>query len=109
MQTIPIAKVESEMVLAKDVRRPDNPSGPPICGKGVVLTQSLISRLRDMGIQTLTVEGHPVWMEGDVTLEEQLEALERRFKKAGTDPVMNKLKDFYRQHILRSMGEQDGR
>jgi hypothetical protein len=109
MQTIPIAKAEAEMVLAKDVRLPDNPDGPPLCGAGVVLTLSLIIRLRDKGIQSLTVEGHPVWLEGDLTLEEQLAALDRRFKKVASNPRMLTLKDIYRAQILRSMGEPDER
>ena len=109
MQTIPIAKAEAEMVLAKDVKRPDNPNGPTLCGKGVPLTSSIILRLRALEIQTLTVEGHPVWMDGDISLDEQLEALERRFKKVANNPLMSKLKDIYRAQILRSMGESDGR
>ncbi len=109
MQTIPIAKAEAEMVLAKEVRRLDNPDGPPLCGAGVVLTLSLIIRLRDMGIQSLTVEGHPVWLEGDLTLEEQLAALDRRFKKVASNPRMLTLKNIYRAQILRFMGEPDER
>ena len=109
MQTIPIAKAEAKMVLAKDVKRPDNPNGPTLCGKDVLLTSSIIMRLRDLGIQTLTVEGHPVWLDGDISLEEQLEALERRFKKVANNPLMLKLKEIYRTQILRSMGESDGR
>ena len=109
MQTIPIATAEAEMILSKDVKHPDNPDGPPLCGIGVVLTTSLIMRLRNMGIQTLTVEGHPVWIEGDISLEEQLDALERRFKKVANNPLMLKLKDIYRMQILRSMGAVDGR
>ncbi len=109
MQTIPIVTATADMVLAKDVKRSDNPDGPPLCGKGVVLTSSLINRLENMGIKTVTVEGHPVWIEGDVTIEQQLAALERRFKKVANLPLMQSLMEMYRLQILRSMGEADGR
>jgi hypothetical protein len=108
MQNIPIALAAAEMVLAKEIRRPDNPSGPPICGKGVILSLPLIMRLRDMGVQTVTVEGHPVVMPGDKPLEEQLEQLDRRFRKVMNDPLMVKLKEIYRDQIIRAMGVHDG-
>lgn len=109
MQNIPITLAEPGMVLAKDVRRGDNPNGPPVCGKGMELTAPLLMRLQNMGIAAVIVEGHPIWMEGDQTLEEQLKALERRFAKTAGDPLMAKLKEIYRAQISKSMGEPDGR
>lgn len=108
MQTIPIALAAPEMVLARDVKRTDNPTGPPICGKGIVLTESLIERLKTMGIKMLSVEGHPVWQEGDKTLPELLELLDRRFRKVTQDPLMMQLKEIYRVRLIRSMGQEDG-
>src|ERR1043165_2958246 len=108
MQNIPIALVEAGMILAKDVRRPDNPAGPPVCGKGIELTAPLIMRLQDMGIRSLVVEGHPVWQEGDKTLEEQLADLDKRFAKACDKPLMGMLKNVYRDYIIKSMGEFHG-
>jgi len=105
MQKIPISLAQSGMMLAKDVVRAENPNGPPICGKGVELTDSLIDRLRNMGIQSVTVQGHPVWMEGDKTLDEMLKDLDRRFSRVADDPLTGKLKNIYRDHIIRSMGE----
>ncbi|HOP41295.1 MAG TPA: hypothetical protein PLI53_09655, partial [Geobacteraceae bacterium] len=70
MQRIPISFAEPGMVLAKEIVRPDNPAGPALCGAGMELTESLINRLRDMGVQTLIVKGHPVCMEGDKSLED---------------------------------------
>ncbi len=60
MQKIPMALVLPGMVLAQDIKNEDNPDGPPLCGKGVHLTEALISRLQRMDIQSITVEGHPV-------------------------------------------------
>lgn len=109
MQTIPMALAAADMVLARDIKRTDNPDGPPICGRGTVLTDSLVERLKNLGIQTVTVEGHPVWIEGDVTLEDMLAELDRRFCKVDDVPLMQKLKELYRANIIRSMGGESGR
>jgi len=107
MQNIPILLAAPEMVLARDVRRSDSQSGPPICGKGVVLSESLIERLKAMGVQQVTVEGHPVWLEGDKTLPELLELLEKRFRKVDHEPLMNRLKEIYKAQLIRSMDGAD--
>lgn len=105
MQKIPISLAQPGMNLAKDVVRAENPHGPPICGKGVELTETLIERLRQMGIQSITVEGHPVPMEGDKTVDELLGDLDRRFRRTADDPLTGALKEIYRNRIIRSMGE----
>lgn len=102
MQNIPILLVSSGMVIAKDVMRPDNPEGFPVCGKGTPLSDSLIERLKQIGVQSITVEGHPVKMEGEVSPEEQLAALEKRFRKISGDPIMTLVKEKFQNHIIRS-------
>lgn len=109
MQNIPLALAEPDMVLAKELKREENPDGPPICGKGVVLTDSLIARLESMGVQTVTVAGRPVRMDGDQTLEEMLDALDKRFRRVENDPLMMKVKEVHVRLIEKSMGETDGR
>ncbi|WP_298439126.1 hypothetical protein [Geobacter sp.] len=105
MQTIPIALAEPEMVLARAVKRADNPQGPPICGKGTVLTSSLIERLRNMGVKTLTVEGQPVAApEGEKGVDELLAGLDRRFSRVESIPLMQRLKEICRAIIIRSQG-----
>ncbi len=105
MQAIPLILALPGLTLAKDIENIDNPDGPPICGKGVVLNESLIGRLKHMGIQSITVEGHPVKMEGEKTLAEMLEILDKRFKKVIDDPLMKKLKEVYRKNIISSMSK----
>lgn len=105
MQRIPISLAKPGMLLAKDLVRPENPAGPAICGKGMELTDSLLERLRNMGIQSLTVQGHPVWMEGDKTLEQLLQELEYRFSHVDQDPLTSCLKNVYRTYLISSMGE----
>jgi hypothetical protein len=102
MQKIPMALVLPGMILAQDIKNEDNPDGPPLCGKGVQLTESLIDRLNRMGIQSLTVEGHPVKIEGEQSIEEELAVLDKRFKKVIDDPLMKKLKDMYRAQIIKA-------
>lgn len=110
MQKIPIAQSQPGMTLAKDVIRPDNPNGPPLCGKGVELTAPLIMRLQNMGVQSLIVEGHPLWQEGDKTLGELLADLDHRFCRVADKPHMQTIKDIYRSCIIKSMEgtAQDG-
>jgi hypothetical protein len=105
MQRIPFSLAQPGMILAKDVVRTENPNGPPICGKGVELSETLIERLRNMGIQSITVEGHPVWLEGDKTLDELLADLDHRFRRVANDPLTGKLKEVYRNYLIRSQGE----
>jgi hypothetical protein len=109
MQKIPITQAVPGMVLAQEIKNSDNPSSMTICGKGVKLTDSLISRLTQMGVQSVSVEGHPVKEEGDATLEEMLEKLDKRFSRVEDDDLMKKVKEIYRKQIFRSMGETDGR
>lgn len=109
MQNIPISLATPGMVVAMEVKSSDDPAAMTICGKGVKLTASLIDRLRQMQIQSLTVEGHPVKMEGESSVEEMLIALDQRFSRVANDPLMMQVKELYRKHIQRSMGEPSGR
>jgi hypothetical protein len=109
MQKIPISLAATGMVLAKEIKSSDDPASMTICGKGIKLTESLIDRLRQMGIQSLTVEGHPIAIDGEASLDEMLAALDKRFRRVANDPLMMKVKELYRKHILRSMGEPSGR
>jgi hypothetical protein len=102
VQNIPILLAASGMVTAKEVMRPDNPEGFPVCGKGTTLSESLVERLKSMGVQSITVEGHPVEMEGEVSTAEKLAALDKRFRKISGDPVMAMVKEKFRNHIIQS-------
>jgi hypothetical protein len=104
MQNIPIALATPDMVLAREIRRPDSPAGPPICGSGIVLTESLLERLKTLGIQTVTVEGHPVTIQGEKGLDELLQELDSRFNKVSKDSLMRKLKEMFREKLVESWG-----
>jgi len=66
------------MVLGKDVLTSD---GRVLCGKGTSLTTTIIERIRKMDISYITVEGHPVQVEGEKTLEQELRDIEKRFSR----------------------------
>jgi len=109
MQNIPLTLAKAGMVVAKELKVSEDPASMTICGKGVKLTDSLINRLEQMGIQSVNVEGHPVKMEGESSVEEMLAALEQRFRRAGDDPLMLMIKDIYKKQIRRSMGGAGGK
>ncbi len=102
MQKIPLSLAFNGMILAQEIKNPDNPEGPPLCGKGVVLSSSLIERLYKIGVQSITVEGHPVKIEGEKTLDEELSSLEHRFRKVKDDPNMRILKEIYKIQIIKA-------
>ena len=109
MQNIPLTLAKAGMVIAKEIKASEDPASMTICGKGITLTDSLLNRFEQMGIQSVNVEGHPVKMEGESTVEEMLAALEHRFRRAGDDPLMLMIKEIYQGQIRRSMGEADGK
>ena len=103
MQKIPVALAEPGMVLAKKVTRPDKPDGPALFGKDAELTDTLIDRLKQIGVAAITVEGHPIVMEGDESLEQQLGKLDNSFRFVEDDPYMMKIKEIIKKQIVRSM------
>ncbi len=109
MQKIPISLAAPDMVLARDLFRNNSPAGIPICGKGTTLTTSLLSRLQQLGVQSIYVEGHPVQQDGDLTPEEQLAELDKRFSKTLDNKYNLMLRDIYRKQINDIMGEHGGR
>jgi len=77
------------MVLAKDVLTSD---GRILCGKGTALTTTIIERIRKMDISHITVEGHPVQVEGEKTLEQELRDIEKRFFRVKHVPPLMYIK-----------------
>lgn len=109
MQKIPVMLAKADMVLARDVYRGDSQVGVPVCGKGTLLTDSLITRLERLDVQTVYVEGHPVWEEGDRSLEDIIQDLDNRFAKVKDDPLTAGLYSIYKTYLTKSMGDDGGR
>lgn len=109
MQKIPLMLAKTGMVLARDVFRGDAPNGMPICGKDTVLTDSLIARLDHMDVQSVSVQGHPVWEEGELSFDDLLRDLDGRFEKTMQDPLNTILYDIHKAHLIKSMEGESGR
>ena len=109
MQKIPLMLAKAGMTLARDVFRGDSPIGMPVCGKGTELTDALIARFDNMDIQTVYVEGHPVWEEGERSFDDLQRELEGRFIKTLQEPLNVMLYDIYKAYLIKSMGGDSGR
>ena len=109
MQKIPLILAKTGMTLARDVFRGDSPIGMPICGKGTELTDVLIARFENMDVQTVYVEGHPVWEEGERSFVDLLRELDGRFIKTLQNPLNVMLHDIYKAYLIKSMGGDSGR
>ncbi|MDD2897989.1 MAG: hypothetical protein PHI31_04680 [Desulfuromonadaceae bacterium] len=109
MQKIPLMLAKAGMKLARDVFRGDSPVGMPICGKGTELTESLIGRFENMDVQSIYVEGHPVWEEGERSYDDLLRELDARFIKTRQNPLNLKLYEIYKAHLAKSMGGDSDR
>ena len=109
MQKIPLMLAKPGMILARDVFRSDSPVGMPICGKGTELTDSLIARFDNLDVNTVQVEGHPVWEEGECSFEDLQLELDSRFSKTLQNPLNMMLYDIYKAYLIRSMGGESDR
>jgi len=92
MQKIPINLAAPGMKLAKPVLKE---GGMTIMAEGMELTDSLISRLENMKIDRITVQGHPVDMGGagaGTKWAERLERLDVLFRRHTEDKWMNRVK-----------------
>ncbi len=87
------------MILARDVLTPE---GRILCGKGTELSSGLIERLKRMEISHIAVEGHPVQIEGEKTVEEQLQDIVERFSKVEDIPPLMYLKKRLMERLLMS-------
>ena len=109
MQKIPLMLAKSGMILARDVFRGEATTGIPVCGKGTELTDSLIARFDNMDVQTVYVAGHPVWQEGERSIDDLLNDLNVRFSKTLLAPLNTMLYNIYKTHLIKSMGGDSGR
>ncbi|MBI4793968.1 MAG: hypothetical protein HY789_14800 [Deltaproteobacteria bacterium] len=89
MQQILILQATEGMVLAKDVLTAE---GRVLCGKDTVLSATIIERIRKMDIGRITVKGHPVPVEGEKSLEQELRDIEDRFSRVNHVPPLVYLK-----------------
>ena len=102
MQQILTLQAKEGMALAKDVMTPE---GRVLCGKGTVLTTTLIERFLKMDIMHITVDGHPVSTPGEKSLHEELREIEERFSEVKTVPPLVYLKKLIMKKLVESRGQ----
>ncbi len=105
MQQILCQQAREGMVLAKDVQTPE---GRTLCGKGTALTETMIARFVKMEISHVAVEGHPVKVEGEKTIKEELQDIETRFSRVKHVPPLMFLKKRIMERMVASRKEQEG-
>jgi len=101
VQQILTAMAAEGMVLAKDI---ETPEGRVLCGKGTVLTDIVIARLNNMDIQHITVDGHPIPVEGEKSLAEEVADLDRRFSRVTDIKPLMYLKKRLRERLIAARG-----
>jgi len=101
VQRILLAQTAPEMILAKEILNSD---GMVLCGAGTTLTQSLIERLTSMDVVDVTVEGHPVIIEGEKTLQEELREIDLRFQRVEDIAPLMYLKKRIQAQLVASRG-----
>ena len=102
MQQILLDLATPGMQLAKDVK---DSEGRTLCGKGTILNESILSRLKKMEIIKLTVEGHPLNLGDEITLEEEIGKIEKRFSRVKRIPPLMTLKRILIDKAMRSRSE----
>jgi len=98
MQRIPLERAGEQMKLAKAVV---NDNGITLIGEGTELTRALIERLRNLGIREITVQGHPLKIEGeeDKPLSLLEKELEDRFRPTQSNPLMRQVKEIFLKEL----------
>lgn len=77
MQRLPLSYIRPGMRTYEEVI---DANGRVLCGRGVELTEEHIKRFEDFGVSFVTVEGKPIELPWEKTLEEELKDLEERFE-----------------------------
>uniref|UniRef100_A0A7V4JQ68 Uncharacterized protein n=1 Tax=Thermodesulfobacterium geofontis TaxID=1295609 RepID=A0A7V4JQ68_9BACT len=77
MQRLPLSYIRPGMRTYEEVI---DANGRVLCGKGVELTEEHIKKFEEFGVSFITIEGNPVKLPWEKTLEEEFEELEKRFE-----------------------------
>jgi hypothetical protein len=101
MKRVPIDDAVPGMVLAKAVT---NQAGLTIIATGTALDESLIDRLRRMGVPAIYAAGSAAGEESGRTLAELEEDIARRFRKVAGDPLQCRIREAVRRRLLVARG-----
>jgi hypothetical protein len=93
MSKIALDKLEAGMKLAKPV---ENSSGMVLLGENTELTVELIDKIRDMGVDSVYIQG---MSKPSLPIDIMLSQLDERFKMVEGEPHMDVLKKVLKEHI----------
>ncbi len=93
LSKIAVDDLEPGMKLAKPV---ENAGGMVLLGEGTELTMELIDRVKNMGAESVYIQG---FTKPAVPMETMLAELDKRFSNVEGDPRMDLLKKIFREHI----------
>ena len=93
MPKIPVEQLKAGMKLGRPLM---NSSGMVLMAEGTELTESRISKIENMGVDSVFIDGpsKPARPKEDL-----LDALERRFARTAGNPQMSLIKKAVREHI----------
>ena len=104
MQHIALAKVKSGMTLAQAVA---HPNGPVLVGEGIVLTESIIDRIRRAGVFTVCVVGDSSGSDVPIrSLHELAKDLPLLFRRYNDNIFMMTLHSVIARHFARRIAEE---
>lgn len=95
MQRLPLSYIRPGM---KTYEKVIDANGRVLCGKGVELTEEHIRKFEEFGVSFITVEGNPIKLPWEKTLEEELKDLEERFKGI-TDENLLEIKRLFKEFL----------
>jgi hypothetical protein len=90
---IALDKLETGMKLAKPV---ENSGGMVLLGENTELTVELIDKIKDMGIDSVYIQGIS---KPSVPIEVLLAELDERFRRVEGEPHMDILKKIFKAHL----------
>jgi hypothetical protein len=93
MPKIPVEQLKPGMKLARPLQ---NSSGMVLMAEGAELTEARISKIENMGVDSVFIDGPS---QPAQPKENLLDALDRRFAKMGGNPQMSMIKKAVREHI----------
>jgi hypothetical protein len=92
MASVTVDNLKPGMILAKPLAK----GNMVILGEGTVLSEAWISRIADMGIEQIFIEGPS---EQPMPKEEALARLDARFRGVLDKPHMSDIKKIIKEHI----------
>jgi len=106
MQRLPLSYIRPGMKTFEEVV---DAQGRVLCRKGVELTESMLQKFQELGVSYITVEGTPVKLPWEKTLEEELELLEKRFSGVNEEFLLH-VKEVLKEVLMmkHSSGAKNG-